>query len=306
MVNSTQPGKQYAKILKGIGGLYTVLLENGSEMNAKPRGILRKSGLAPYPGDDVLLTYSGDPEAPYRIDEILPRKNSIIKPAVANIDALLIAVSAADPAPDYFFVEKMIILSIRSGIHPVICVTKSDLDRVAADTIQEIYCSAGFDVFRTGFDDFDDHDGLLSFTRNMTISFAGLSGTGKSTLFNRLTETSLMDTGGLSEKNKKGRHTTRHSELIRFNGGFIADTPGFSALEITELGVTGEHIIKAYPELEAVAGKCRFAGCRHMGEKGCASDHSGISRDRLERYRYFRKAADMVPEHIIRQKSKGV
>ncbi len=292
------------KILKGIGGIYLVLLENGQEVQASPRGILRKKS-SPYPGDNVILDDSGDPDIPYRIAEILPRKNSILRPLITNIDALIILISASDPPPDYYFTEKMIILSLKACIEPVVFITKTDLAPGSAERIRKTYADAGFMTFAAGLNDNSDDRKLMEYIREKTVSFAGLSGTGKSTLFNRIIGSDHMEVGLVSIKNSKGRHTTRHSELKRFNGGFLADTPGFSSLEITDSGIFGNDVERAYPELLMISGKCRFAGCRHLGEKGCAVDSAQIDPGRYERYKYFRKQADSVPSHLVKIKNGG-
>ncbi len=274
--------------------MYRILRDDGTEIDAKPRGILRRGGTIPYPGDRITLSLSGDPDIPYCIDSIVPRRNFLPRPALANLDLVLVTVSAAQPPPDFYFIEKMIILSAKSGIGAAICVTKADLDPAAAQSIRSVYGSAGYRVIILGGRTAEDGGmaELRELVRGRTITFAGQSGVGKSTVFNRIIGSDRMDVGSVSGKNRKGRHTTKHSEVMPFDGGFIADTPGFSVLEIIEAGVTGEEVLRAYPEILQAADHCRFASCRHIGEKGCAVGEGDVEPGRLARYRIFRRQAD--------------
>ncbi|MHB8962521.1 MAG: ribosome small subunit-dependent GTPase A [Saccharofermentanales bacterium] len=295
------------KILRGVGGTYSILRSDGIIVEAKPRGIFRKDHTVPYPGDNVQFSDSGDPDIPFCIDSIFPRHNFLLRPALANLDLVLITTSAVDPLPDYFFIEKMIILCMKSSIGAAVCVTKADLDPVSAEALRNVYATAGFKVFvlgeTRGFD--ESVAQLRDFIKAKTITFAGQSGVGKSTIFNRVIGSSHMDVGTVSDKSKKGRHTTRHSEIKVYEDGFVADTPGFSTLEITEVEVTGEDVLKAYPEIVELVDYCRFATCRHTGDLGCAVDEEAIDPGRLSRYRMFRKQADSVNRYDTNKKSSG-
>ncbi|MHB1452447.1 MAG: ribosome small subunit-dependent GTPase A [Saccharofermentanales bacterium] len=295
------------KILKGVGGTYSILRNDGIIVEAKPRGIFRKDKTIPYPGDNVQFSESGDPKIPFCIDSISPRMNFLSRPALANLDLVLITTSAIDPVPDYFFIEKMVILCAKSEIGAAICVTKADIRPDIAETLRGIYEVAGYKVFVLGETcEYEDTVAALrNFIKGKTITFAGQSGVGKSTIFNRIIGTDHMNVGIVSDRNKRGRHTTRHSEVMAYKEGFIADTPGFSTLEITEAEVTGEEVLQAYPEILKVVDYCRFSSCKHTGDLGCAVDADTIDSGRLGRYIMFRKQADSVNKYDTNKKSGG-
>lgn len=303
MTNTNTQGR----ILKGVGGVYSVLIPENIIVEATPRGILRKREVSPYPGDLVQISPSGDPDIPFCIEKIMPRLNFLSRPVVANIDLLLIVFSVEEPFPDYHFVEKMLILTAREGIDVSICVTKADIDNKSAQEAALIYEKAGYEVYIFGnAKEYKKATEKLKLKiKDKTIAFAGQSGVGKSTLFNEIVGHEYMDVGNISFKNKKGRHTTRHSEIIQYENGFIADTPGFSAIELNEIGVNGNEVEKAYPELEQLANKCKFSDCKHMREKGCAIETISMDKNRLERYRFFRNQVDSFNEYDTKKRSGG-
>jgi ribosome biogenesis GTPase / thiamine phosphate phosphatase len=285
-----------ARIMRGVGGRYWLADEAGPVGIASARGLFRKVGLVPTVGDQVEYQPSGDPDIPWRLIRILPRRNCLVRPPVANLDGLVITISAADPAPDYYLADKLIAVCLINQVEPLLCLTKTDL----ASDWQAVL--AGYDYVgcqkiviqpngQSGVDQ------LRSWLSGKVVSFAGQSGVGKSTLLNRLAGDELMATGGLSERIGRGRHTTRHVELFRHADGYIADTPGFSSLELEELGIDGQQLVAGYPEIGAVADQCRFAGCRHLGDLGCAVPSSGIDPGRLERYRFFRSQLDQIDRY---------
>jgi ribosome biogenesis GTPase / thiamine phosphate phosphatase len=287
------PDPATARIMRGVGGHYWLADESGPIGIASARGLFRKIGLVPTVGDQVAYQPSGDPDVPWRLTRILPRRNCLVRPPVANLDGLVITLSAADPAPDYFLVDKLMTVCLNNQIEPLLCLTKTDL---AAEWQDVLACYAIVDCPKIEIEP-DGQEGLerlRAWLRGKVVSFAGQSGVGKSTLLNRLAGDELMATGGLSVKIGRGRHTTRHVELFRHADGYIADTPGFSSFELEELGIDGSRLVAGYPEIVAVAGRCRFAGCRHLGDLGCAVPASGIDPGRLERYRFFRSQLDLV------------
>jgi len=287
-----------AVLMRGIGGNYLLADRHGVVGIATIRGILRREGMVPTIGDHVQYSASGDPDVPYRIDLILPRRNLLPRPPISNLDLLFVTVSAAEPSPDLFLVDKLLILCAVHDIRPVVCVTKCDLDRESADQIRMVYADAGFSVHTAGFDlacGFEtDLESLRREIDGHIVGIAGQSGVGKSTLLNRMAERDLMPTGDISMRIRRGRHTTRRVELFPFEGGYMADTPGFSMLDLWEAGVTGEQVLLGYPEILRVGEPCRFQGCRHISEPGCAVEAAGIDTGRLERYRRFRSALDAV------------
>ena len=279
------------RLIKGVGGIYTIYTADGVEVKGKPRGLFRNEGMIPIIGDHVSLSPSGDADIPYRIEEIFPRKNALIRPPVSNIDVLVITVSCHSPKPDPKLIDKLLILCGSKSIHPLIWITKADLDYNRAEDLCELYESIGYETEISAVTEDTDE---IAFTRHdeldgKTIIFAGQSGVGKSTLCNALIGSDHMEIGRVSVKLHRGKHTTRHVELIPFGdkGGFIADTPGFSSLSLTDLGIAIEEIPLGYPELGKIKDHCRFQDCRHMGEEGCALSRDTMSPERLTRYREF-------------------
>jgi ribosome biogenesis GTPase len=275
-------------ILSGVGGLYRV--DTGEELLlAGVRGILRKDGQIPTVGDRVDCTASGDPDRPWLIERLHERRNRLIRPAVANLDALLITVSAADPPPDCLLVDKLLTLCLLNQIEPMIILTKTDLTGKQDDLLAS-WRPSGVRLLETAPGD-DNLDLLNSWIRGRTVSLAGQSGVGKSTLLNRLWGGTAMPVGSVSRRIGRGRHTTREVIFFPYAGGYLADTPGFSTLELEELGISGDLLPIGYPELQTAA-PCRFDDCRHLGEPGCSVPDCAIHPDRLARYRQLRSRLD--------------
>jgi len=284
----TEPVRvQSGTIVKGVGGSYEIHLSGEGIVSAKPRGIFRKDKITPTIGDHVEVEPSGDPDAPYMICRILPRKNLMIRPSVANVDILILTISPREPQPDFKLLDKLLILCAKQEIRPVIWLTKTDLDAVEVDRIRTIYQGAGYDVFSSSLDEPLDYEFIGPLFRGNTVGFAGQSGVGKSTICNILTGYSSMKVGAISERLHRGKHTTRHVELFPVEDGYLMDTPGFSSLELTDIGLEADDVQYGYPELKRIEGKCRFQDCRHIGELGCAIDEARVDPDRLLRYREF-------------------
>ncbi len=292
-------GPKEAVLMRGVGGNYLLADEQGEIGIATIRGIFRYEKQTPTVGDRVIYSPSGDPDVPYRIDEILPRRNMLRRPPISNLDLLIITISVAEPEPDLELADKLLILCGIHEIQPVICVTKRDLDTGTAAQMIEVYRHAGFAVYFTGLDDSDrastrNLDALRALIPGRIVGIAGQSGVGKSTLLNRMADRHLMPIGKVSARLGRGRHTTRRVELFPFESGFMADTPGFSLLDLWEAGVTGEQVVAGYPEIQRVTEPCRFQGCRHISEPDCAVARAQIDAGRLARYRKFRSALDAV------------
>ena len=275
------------RIVKGVAGDYTILLENGETVLAKPRGIFRNRKLKPTVGDFCKIEPSADPDIPYAISEILERKNLLIRPSVANIDTLVIAISVCEPDPDLKLLDKLLIVSAKLSIRPLILLTKTDLDMEQALCLQKEYQEAGFRVLLSSKEETISEEETREIFTGHTVGIAGQSGVGKSTLCHRLTGMEHIEVGDISERLRRGKHTTRHVELFPFQDGFLIDTPGFSSLEIDEIGLNTEDVIGGYPELLRISDQCRFQDCRHKGELGCKVDESGITEGRLAGYREF-------------------
>ncbi len=289
-------------IIRGVGGQYWVDDGSGEEPRAaKALGIFRLQEIKPLAGDRVTFIETGDPLVPLQITFIHKRRNALQRPPIANLDGLIITFSLMDPPPDRYLIDKLLIVCAEHNIEPILVLTKTDQhqpdDETDADSLLEPYIKAGFKVLRTGFDQPVSREELRQLLKGRVVAFAGQSGVGKSTLLNDLFGTELMPTGKISAKAGRGRHTTRHVELFPFAGGYIADTPGFSSLDLETLAVSPEAVVAAYPEIAAAEGYCRFVSCRHIGEAGCAVAFDQVDAGRLERYRYFRELVDSIKSY---------
>ncbi len=267
-----------------MGGFYTVLSNNETYV-CKARGLFRKSGEVPLPGDDVV--FSVDQRGNGYLLQISARKNLLLRPSVANIDMLLIVISAVDPVPDYELVDKLLLYCRHQDIIPVLVVNKCDAGECPASQRARLrYSGAEIEIINVSAQSGFGMDALANLLDGRTICLAGQSAVGKSSLLNSLLGLSLK-TGELSHKTDRGRHTTRHAELLQIpTGGLIADTPGFSMLE--GISIEPSEIPKLYPEFSNVMGFCRFNGCLHTAEPDCvvkAAVESGqISGERYESY----------------------
>ena len=280
-------------ITKGVGGTYTVRNEQGENVLCQIRGGLRHRKLTPFVGDRVEFENSGDPDIPFVLEKILPRKNSLVRPPLANIDIVLLAFAVADPEPDLKLLDKMLIVCDTMNIRPVIIFTKADLNSEYADHLRSVYSRCGYDTFVSS-DNEKVRDEVVSLVgKNEIAAFTGPSGVGKSTLCNHFLDDDNMEVGSISERLKRGKHTTRHVELFELGDGFITDTPGFTSLDLFELGIGYDRVINGYPELSKAGKECRFKDCRHLGERDCrvkeliASEDLSIDKDRYLRYKEF-------------------
>ena len=281
------------KIIKGIGGFYYVKTADGEIIECKARGIFRKDNIKPYIGDDVEITCN---EKTGNIEKILPRRTMLLRPAVSNIDAVFIVVASKEPEPDTLLCDKLILSAEVAGIEPVICVNKSDLK--VNEELMETYKKADYKTFCVSAKDSDAVKEILPYLRDKTTAFAGLSGVGKSTLLGILTG-EKQETGAVSQKIKRGRHTTRCVELLELaDGGYVLDTPGFSSFEIG--GIKADEVKNYFPEMRAFNDKCRFKGCSHIEEPDCAVkaelEKGNIAGSRYESYKIFYETLKKVKD----------
>lgn len=251
--------------MKSIGGFYYVRCED-KEYECKARGSFRKSGNSPCVGDRVIIAI---PDEGYSaIEEILPRKNKLKRPALANIDILVIVCSTVDPSPNYSIIDKMTAAAVNNNMTPVIVVSKNDLKN--GDEIAKIYKNSEFAVFQCSPEDTTEAEKLCEFLKGKVTAFTGNSGVGKSTLLNMMFPNLQLQTGQISQKLGRGRHTTRVVELFELDGCFVADTPGFSTVDLQRYEMIDKTQLQyCFPEFEKYLGECQFTSCSHTCEKGC-------------------------------------
>ena len=269
-------------ITKGVGGFYYVACGD-IIYECRARGIFRKDGITPLVGDEVDITVDDAVNLRGTVDNIHPRKNVLLRPPVANVSQVAVIIAAASPAPNFLTVDKLIAAAELAGIEILICVNKTDVADSKAASIAEIYEKAGFPVVSVSAETRDNIDALTSHLVGKITVFAGNSGVGKSSILNLILGGDVMRVGAVSEKISRGRHTTRHSELLRLptnprpagtpfreggSGGFVIDTPGFSAFELDT--VKCEDVAELFREFEKYGGMCKFTGCAHVKDKGCA------------------------------------
>lgn len=253
-------------ILKGIGGFYYVDTADGV-VECRARGKFRKTIGKPIIGDQVSVGMQ--PDGTGYLLEIMPRRNQLIRPALANIDLLVAVASAAPPVTDVFLIDKVVAIAENKGIEPLVVVNKTDLD--PGDALISAYQLAGISVIAVSAQTGEGVDKLLDWIDGKTAAFAGNSGVGKSSLLNRLLPGFQAEVGEISDRIGRGRHTTRHIELVRLGNGYLADTPGFSSFDTEQMDlVLREDLQYAFREFAPYIGKCKFTGCAHIKEKGCA------------------------------------
>lgn len=254
-------------IIKGIGGFYYVEVAD-IIYECKARGIFRKNGITPLVGDHVKISIAQNNTC--SIEEILPRKNFLVRPPVANIDQLFIVVSVCDPAPNPFVIDKIVIAAEDKEIEPIVVVSKTDLQD--CDWINEVYRLAGIQIMEVSSVTGEGTDAVKKLLVNKISAFTGNSGVGKSSLLNCIDNKFGLPTGEISQKLGRGRHTTRQVELLKLDcGGYVADTPGFSSVDIERYDrIKKENLQFCFREFEPYLNQCKFPSCSHICEKGCA------------------------------------
>ena len=258
------------KIVKGISGFYYVHVGEPGIYECKAKGAFRNQKIKPLVGDDVEIAIVDEETKKGNIEKILPRKNELIRPAVANIDLALIIFAAAKPQPNFNLLDRFLIMMEYQDVPVTICFNKKDLATTEElEFLYETYQSCGYQVILSSTFQGDGLDEIRQVLKGKTTVVAGPSGVGKSSITNALQENVKMETGEISKKLKRGKHTTRHSQVIPVGEDtYLMDTPGFSSLYLTDME---EQELKDYfPEFRKYEGQCRFQGCRHIHEPGCA------------------------------------
>lgn len=253
-------------IVKAISGFYYVEAAD-TLYECKARGAFRRKGISPSVGDRAEITVPDDGYA--SVETILPRKNYLVRPPLANLDRLFIIASAAQPSPSTLIIDKISAVAVSKGIEPIVVFTKSDLADCSG--LVESYRKAGIHSLAYSIKTAEGKEEIISLIKDNVSAFTGNTGVGKSSLLNSIFPNLSIETGEISRKLGRGRHTTRHSELYKVGGGYVADTPGFSTVDIERYEVIRKDELEyCFPEFEEYIPQCRFTGCSHTCEKGCA------------------------------------
>ena len=273
------------KIIKGIAGFYYVHVVESGVYECKAKGIFRKDGVKPLVGDNVEIEILDEKDMEGNITQILPRKNELIRPAVANIDQALVVFAVTKPKPHFNLLDRFLVMMESREVPVILCFNKTDIaeDPEIAE-LKEIYEGCGYPLLFTSAKEEQNIEKLKSVLQGKTTAIAGLSGVGKSSLINLLQSGVKMETGRISAKIERGRHTTRHSELIVLGeDSYIMDTPGFSSLYISD--IDKESLKYCFPEFASCEGHCRFNGCDHVHEPGCAVKQA-VEEGKIHNSRY--------------------
>ena len=273
------------KIIKGIGGFYYVVCENGITYECKAKGVFRNRKIKPLVGDNVEIEILDEEKNLGNIEDILPRFNWLNRPAVANVDQTVIIFAVSAPAPNFNLLDRFLINMEQHEVPTIICFNKIDLEGFRqSEDICRSYTKSGYEVLFISAESGYGINTLEAVIKGKTTVFAGPSGVGKSSTLNSLFPDANVQTGGLSEKIQRGKHTTRHSELMFVDDDtYIMDTPGFSSL-YTE-GIEADNLKLYFPEIAAYTGTCKFNMCNHISEPGCLVKKA-VSDGRISKMRY--------------------
>lgn len=273
------------KIVKGISGFYYVHVVGTGIYECKAKGVFRNRKVKPLVGDNVEIVVLDEEKRIGNVEEILPRKNELIRPAVSNIDMALVIFAAAKPDPNFNLLDRFLCMMEYQKVPVTICFNKCDLvSEEEKEKLQQIYASAGYEILFTSVKTGENIDNLKALLADKTTTVAGPSGVGKSSLINELQTGVRMQTGAISDKIGRGKHTTRHSEIISIGQDtYIMDTPGFSSMDLP--GFEKEDLWTCYPEFVPYEPECRFIGCSHIGEPDCGVKNA-LAEGKISQVRY--------------------
>ncbi len=273
------------KIIKGIAGFYYVHVESYGVYECKAKGIFRKNHTKPLVGDDVEVDILDEAEMLGNIREILPRKSALIRPAVANVDQALIIFAIVKPNPNFNLLDRFLIRMERQNLPTIICFNKQDIATLEEkEALRKAYETCGYQVLFISALEQEGLEQVKELLTGKTTTVAGPSGVGKSSLINQLAPKAQMETGDISRKIERGKHTTRHSEIIALGENtYIVDTPGFTSLDISE--ITKEELGTYYPEFVQYEPYCKFSGCAHISEPSCGVKDA-VAEGKISQVRY--------------------
>lgn len=276
-------------IMKGIGGFYYVKTSNSRVIECKARGKFRKDKITPMVGDEVLIAI--DKEEQGYIQEILPRRNRLIRPPVSNVDQGIIVFSISNPEPNLQLLDRFLVLGEKESLSLIICINKIDLtEESKINELFHRYENTKYPIIFTSVKEDTNIEILKKYLENNITVFAGPSGVGKSSLLNQINSYYKLQTGDVSKKIGRGKHTTRHVELFPFGeNGFVVDTPGFSSLSMED--IEEQELMNYFPDFTPFLGECKFKTCIHINEPKCAIknavDLGKIDINRYNNYVYF-------------------
>ena len=283
------------KIIKALSGFYYVKTENGI-LECKARGKFRLDGTSPLVGDNVVC--SVDAHGKGRVDTVEERRNWFIRPAVANIDALVFIAANTNPITDPFLIDRVSVIAENANCELIVCINKTDID--SGDNLYNIFTAAGFPVVRTSAENGDGTEELRALLKGKTCAFTGNSGVGKSSILNVLLPGINIQTAEVSEKLGRGKHTTRHVELYELGEDtYIADTPGFASFDIEMMEmIPKEELQYCFREFSPYIGCCKFNNCAHLKEPGCAVTEA-LAKGEIQRSRYrsYERLYELSAQH---------
>ncbi len=274
------------KIIKGIAGFYYVYVGDRGVYECKAKGIFRRENIKPLVGDNVELEILDEEQKKGNIREILPRRSRLIRPAVANIDQALVLFAIVKPDPDFNLLDRFLIMMEQQSLPCIICFNKRDIaSEEERKTLQDAYEICGYKVLFISVKEREGIEEVRSLLQGKTTTMAGPSGVGKSSLINCLYPQAEMETGAISEKIERGKHTTRHSELFALDKeSYLMDTPGFSMLQLFDM--EKEELKEFYPEFRQYEERCRFRGCAHINEPDCGVKEA-LEKGKISKIRYY-------------------